>query len=282
MSIFKKEASSASWKEIERKNNLEINRSHPLPPERQKQIERAIEEEIFSMMQEKYNMKYAVAAVRGRCKRIGNVASISEELLQKPLCDLSHDEQMELIGLGERAGLKLYYFKSSDRQLPRVHKVLGFLKSICFETLLDVGSGRGVFLLPFLDEFPYIQVSSIDVLDKRVELLSDLANGGVDTLRVEKADLCSQPYADHSFDVVTLLEVLEHIPDVEAAIRAAVRMAKKFVVVTVPSKEDDNPEHIHLLTKDKLTAYFTACGVKKLSFDGVPGHLFMIANVEEV
>ena len=30
-----------------------------------------------------------------------------------------------------------------------------------------------------------------------------------------------------------------------------------------------------------ILAYFSACGVQKLSFDGVPGHLFMIAKVEE-
>ena len=149
-----------------------------------------------------------------------------------------------------------------------------------FESLLDVGSGRGVFLLPFLDEFPNIQVKSIDILDKRIELLSDLANGGIEQLSVEKSDLCEQPYPDKSVDVVTLLEVLEHISDVEKAIQSAVNMAEKYIVVTVPSKEDDNPEHIHLLTKEKLTEYFGACGVKKLSFDAVPGHLFMIARLE--
>ena len=74
--------------------------------------------------------------------------------------------------------------------------------------------------------------------------------------------------------------LVEHIPDVEAAINSAVRMARSYVVVTVPSKEDDNPEHIHLLTKDKLTEYFRKAGVTKLSFDGVPGHLFMIAKVD--
>lgn len=231
------------------------------------------------MIQEKYNVRYAVAAIRGQLKRIGNTEAIAAELLNKPLCDLSDAEQTELIEYGEKAGIKLYYFKNSDRQLPRVNKVLGFLKGIYFESLLDIGSGRGVFLLPFLDEFPYIQVSSIDILDKRIDLLSDLSNGGIDQLSVKKADLCVQPYPDKSVDVVTLLEVLEHIPNVEEAIRSAVNMARKYVVVTVPSKEDDNPEHIHLLTREKLTEYFNACGAKKLSFDGVPGHLFMIAKI---
>ena len=79
----------------------------------------------------------------------------------------------------------------------------------------------------------------------------------------------------------TLLEVLEHIPQVEKAIENAVRIAREYVIVSVPSKEDDNEEHIHLLTKERLTAYFNACGIKKLSFDGVPGHLFMIAKIGE-
>ena len=76
-----------------------------------------------------------------------------------------------------------------------------------------------------------------------------------------------------------MLEVLEHIPSVEDAIRNAVRIARDYVVVTVPSKEDDNPEHIHLLTKEKLTAMFNKAGITKLSFDGVPGHLFMIGRL---
>ena len=112
-------------------------------------------------------------------------------------------------------------------------------------------------------------------------MLSDIQNGGIENLKVLKANICEQPIAKKSVDVVTLLEVLEHIPDVESAIRAAVNIAKEYVVVTVPSKEDDNPEHIHLLTKEKLTAYFNACGVKKLSFDGVPGHLVMIGRIDK-
>lgn len=228
-------------------------------------------------MQERYNVKYAVAATRGSLRRKGVECS----LIDKPLCELSEDEQNELIELGRESGVKLYHFKKSDRQLPRVSKTLGFLKGIYLETLLDVGSGRGVFLLPFLEDFPYVNVTTVDILDKRIEMLSDLVSGGVENLTVKKADVCEQPFPDNSFDVVTMLEVLEHIPNVEAAIQAAVNMAKKYIVVTVPSKEDDNPEHIHLLTKERLTACFNACGVKRLSFDGVTGHLIMIAGLEK-
>lgn len=82
---------------------------------------------------------------------------------------------------------------------------------------------------------------------------------------------------DGSFDVVTLLEVLEHIPNVEAAIAAAVRLARRCIILSVPSKPDDNPEHIHLLTKPILTDLFAKAGCTNLHFDGVPNHLIMMA-----
>ena len=100
-------------------------------------------------------------------------------------------------------------------------------------------------------------------------------------MHAEKKTICDQPFPDNSFDVVMLLEVLEHIPKVEKAIAAAVKMAKQYVVVSVPSRTDDNPEHIHLLTKDKLTQMFGTAGCTKLHFDGVDGHLFMIAVLEK-
>ncbi len=176
---------------------------------------------------------------------------------------------------------KLYRFKRGHEDLPRVRKVLGFLRGIAFENLLDVGSGRGVFLFPLLDGFPWVEVTAIDILPHRVSFLQALTAGGLRRLTATEADLCTQPFPDGSFDVVTLLEVLEHIPQVDRAVEAAVRMARKFVVVTVPSHPDNNPEHIHLLTKARLTELFQAAGCNRLRFDGVNGHLILIATMEE-
>ena len=239
-----------------------------------------LERTVELVIEERYNMKFALAAVRGYIKRCGKAGIVEQRLLDLPLSELSTDDAMSIIDAAKGLDIKLYHFKNSDRQLPRVTKVLGFLRGIYFESLLDVGSGRGVFLIPFLEEFSHIDTYSVDILEKRVEMLSDLSFGGIDNLNVRMANICEQPYPNKSVDVVTMLEVLEHIPDVAAAIRSAVNMAKKYVVVTVPSKEDDNPEHIHLLTKDALTEYFSKAGATKLSFGGVPGHLFMIAKVD--
>ena len=111
-------------------------------------------------------------------------------------------------------------------------------------------------------------------------MLEDIKNGGIDNLTVINSDFCNLQLDKKSVDVVTMLEVLEHIENVEKAVEKAVEIAKKYIVITVPSKPDDNPEHIHLLTKNDLTAIFNRLGITKLTFDGVNGHLFMVAKLE--
>ena len=199
--------------------------------------------------------------------------------MKKHLEALTDEELALLNAIGKEAGLKMYRFKNHE-DLPRVHKVLGFLRGIWPENLLDVGSGRGVFLFPFLCSLPFTPVTSVDLLDYRVEFLNDIRRGGIEWLTAMQMDICSDMFPEKSFDVVTMLEVLEHIPDVQKAIYSAVRLAKRYVVVTVPSKPDNNPEHIHLLTKERLTELFHNAGCARLQFDAVPGHLFMVAAMK--
>lgn len=226
---------------------------------------------------ERYEVDLAVAYVRG-CAKQGQIALLPEHLATAPAAELTQQEFETLLELAEKAQLRMYHFKKKD-MLPRVQAVMGFLKSVQPESLLDVGSGRGAFLYPFLLQFPWANVTSVDLLPHRVQTLQALTLGGVENLTALQQDICHWDAPDKSFDTVTLLEVLEHIPNVEQAIRAAVRLARRYVVVTVPSKEDNNPEHIHLLTKELLTKYFTAAGCKKLHFSGVNGHLMMSATI---
>lgn len=224
-------------------------------------------------MYENLNYRYAAAYIRGFAD------SLPDHLRITPIDELSYQEINELISWGKERELKLYRFKQQDEPLPRVRRTLGFLKSVHFDNLLDVGSGRGVFLFPLMESFPGVSVTSVDILPRRVELLNCLKRGGIEQLTALEANICEAPFPDKSFDVVTLLEVLEHIPEVEQAVREAVRLAKNYVVVTVPSKADNNPEHIHLLTKQRLTELFAKAGCEQLRFDGVPGHLFMVALI---
>ena len=226
---------------------------------------------------ERYEHTFAAAYVRGHTKR--NAAGLlPDALLEKPLSVLEDGEAAAIIQAGSAAGLRMHHFKKKE-PLPRVRAVIGTLKGLQPENLLDVGSGRGAFLLPFLKEFPWVPVTSVDLLPHRVEMLQCLGSGGIDNLTALRQDICAWETDADSFDVVTMLEVLEHIPDVRSAVNAAVRLARRYVVVSVPSKPDDNPEHIHLLTKDKLTELFARAGCDRLHFSGVNGHLIMAANI---
>lgn len=220
--------------------------------------------------------RLAAAYVRGYEMRTGRTG-LSDTLIQKPLSELTDSEIECILAAGRKAELKMYRFKEKN-MLARVSKVMGFLKSTAPESILDVGSGRGVFLFPFLMTFEYVSVASYDILDHRVEFLKDIANGGVSNLSAYQRDICEDS-CEARYDAVTMLEVLEHIPNAERAIQNAVKMAKRFVVVTVPSKPDDNPEHIHLFTKEDLTRMFLNAGAKHVHFDGVTGHMVMIAAV---
>lgn len=65
--------------------------------------------------------------------------------------ETSCQDAEKLMEVAKARGLKFYDFKRSQPLLPRVKMVLGFLKAMQFDTLLDVGSGRGAFLWPFMD-----------------------------------------------------------------------------------------------------------------------------------
>lgn len=185
-------------------------------------------------------------------------------------------------GVENAPEMKLYYFKAKE-DLPRVQVVLSFLQGIVpagqCDTLLDVGSGRGVFLYPLLREFPNLEVTSLDILPHRVALHECIHEGGIENLHPMLENICTWDASDKSFDVVTMLEVMEHIPDTLAVVKNAIRLAKNYIIVSVPSKPDDNPEHIHLFSNEDLKKLFLENGCKKVKFTGVTGHTIMIATL---
>src|SRR5262245_47233631 len=108
----------------------------------------------------RYFLRFAAAFVRGRAAQ-GDVAGDPEPLLSRPLEDLTEGECELLFFAGQAAGLRMHKFKRAI-ELPRVRRSLGALRSLAPESLLDVGSGRGVFLWPLLDAFPELPVTTID------------------------------------------------------------------------------------------------------------------------
>jgi 2-polyprenyl-3-methyl-5-hydroxy-6-metoxy-1,4-benzoquinol methylase len=185
----------------------------------------------------------------------------------------------ELFRQGIDAGLRLHHFKRTAG-LPRVRKVLGILRGLAPAELLDLGSGRGVFLWPLLDAFPELPVLAVDWDKKHVADLHAVGSGGIERLSTACVDIGRLAVADGVFDVVTFLEVLEHQPEPLRALRQAVRAARRFVVLSVPSQPDGNPEHLHLFTRRSLTELFAAVGVTRLTFDSVLNHHLVVARMD--
>lgn len=216
---------------------------------------------------DRYYVALGAAFARGR---LGDVL---------PESVLADDEQVFREGLVR--GLKMHKFKRLDeRLLARVRRVLSMLAGLAPANVLDVGSGRGVFLWPLLDAFPDLAVTAIDVNEQRAADLAAIGAGGLPRLSAAHMDATDLRFEDGAFDGVTLLEVLEHMPDPARAAREAVRVARRFVVASVPSKPDDNPEHIHLFDRATLSALFESAGARRVSIEYVPGHIIALALVD--
>jgi SAM-dependent methyltransferase len=95
--------------------------------------------------------------------------------------------------------------------------------------VLEVGCGEGRQLTAIGSRFPGADLIGIDLPD--VELME--AWDGVESAMVQGSAL-TLPFTDDSFDLVLCIEVLEHLPDPEQALREIARVASDAVVVSVP------------------------------------------------
>ena len=209
-------------------------------------------------MEERYYTEIVAAFVRGR--------------LRRP--DLSDSE---LISLGLARDLRLHRFKV--KQLPRVSRVLGILKGLAPTELLDIGCGRGTFLWPLLDAFPALPVTTIDLAYHRVRDVADVRAGGVARVRPVRQSVLELAFTDDAFHTATALEVLEHLETPSQAARELLRVARCYIVASVPSKDDDNPEHIQLFSQDDLESLFLDAGARGVQVNHVLNHRIAVVKV---
>lgn len=129
----------------------------------------------------------------------------------------------------------------------------------CRGSYLDVGCGRGEMLRHAL-QLGYLPAHGAEVVDDLID--------GVTVVRGEAHAL---PFTDAAFDVVSLFDVIEHLPvgDDELACQELRRVARRFVLLTAnnrPSKLKTG-EDLHINIRpypewdERFRAWFAGCEV---------------------
>lgn len=95
--------------------------------------------------------------------------------------------------------------------------------------ILEVGMGEGEVAARIRDRWPEVAFTGIDLPDS--ELAAHWAGHGVPG---SFADIAALPFPENTFDLVLAIEVLEHVPDPDAALREIRRVANGALVLSVP------------------------------------------------
>lgn len=104
-------------------------------------------------------------------------------------------------------------------------------------SILDVGCGNGLFINHILKNKSNFQsLSKMSAVDRSKAALSHI-DANIDKIQ---ASIDSLPYEDNSYDVVTCLEVIEHLPleVYKKAISEIYRISKSTIIISVPYKDD--------------------------------------------
>jgi 2-polyprenyl-3-methyl-5-hydroxy-6-metoxy-1,4-benzoquinol methylase len=99
-------------------------------------------------------------------------------------------------------------------------------------SLLDLGCGEGVLTHRWAQRLVDRRVVGIDLDDPGLHALWEERQAPNLEYRVMKAE--HLPFGDGEFDVVTAIEVLEHVPDPEHTVTEMARVASGHLLVSVP------------------------------------------------
>jgi 2-polyprenyl-3-methyl-5-hydroxy-6-metoxy-1,4-benzoquinol methylase len=100
------------------------------------------------------------------------------------------------------------------------------------ESILDVGCGEGVLTEQWADKLGSGRIVGIDLDDPKLKAEWDKRRRPNLEYRVEDATNLS--FADNEFDMASAIEVLEHVPDPERTVAEMARVAKRWLLVSVP------------------------------------------------
>lgn len=168
---------------------------------------------------------------------------------------------------------------------PRVRRILGSERvrrlGLDRPVVVDVGAGSGVFLTELLEAEPGASVVAVEP----GEDLAEQARGRGLRVVEKPVELCEE--LDGGADIVTSFEVIEHVHDPLAFVRAVARLAKPGGLVLVTGLNGDGldvrvlwseakavspPHHLNFLSVEGLESLFRRAGLGEVEIE-TPGEL---------
>lgn len=119
-----------------------------------------------------------------------------------------------------------------------VNRFLAYLKTLLesipdAKSILDVGCGEGYVANRIERMGRFERLERLEGIDASPEII-EKARRVYPGLNLRVASACSLPYKEGEFDLLMMCEVLEHLYDFKKALCEAVRVAEKYVIISVP------------------------------------------------
>jgi len=124
-----------------------------------------------------------------------------------------------------------------------------FVSEKAGRSILDLGCGYGAYSLALAAEGR--QCVGCDV---NMKYLGPACSSGLPVVAVDSV----LPFPDRSFDTVMLLEVIEHVSQLDGILSEAFRVARRNVLITVPNAEylerlqENDVTYGHMLSSDHV------------------------------